>query len=199
VGLVTDVSTQDPFDTVASVGRHWGWLFFFGIVTVVLGILITVRPVDTVYAFAILFGIWALIAGLFKIVAAIADRGDTGGMRLLGVIFGLLAVLVGLLVLHHQFETVAVVGFLIGLFWVVGGLAELIGAFSVTPAPHRVWQAIAGIIGIVVGILALVYPGLSLAVIALLFGLWLILYGVMQMAVAFTLRAAAKGHDLPDV
>jgi uncharacterized membrane protein HdeD (DUF308 family) len=190
---VTDVSMQNPFDTVAAIGKHWGWLFFFGIVTVVLGILVAIRPVDTVYAFAIIFGIWLLIAGVFKIVAVLADRGDPGGLRFLGVIFGLLAVLVGLLVLHHQFETIAVLGFIVGLFWVVGGLAELIGAFSVIPRPHRVLQAISGIIGIAVGILALAYPGLSLVVIALLFGLWLILYGVMQMAVALTIRAAAKG------
>ncbi len=113
--------------------------------------------------------------------------------RILGILFGLLAVLVGLLVLHHQFETIAVVGFIVGLFWVVGGLAELISAFSVVPPAHRVWQAIAGSLGIIVGILALVYPGLSLAVIAFLMGLWLILYGVMQLAVAWTLRSAAKG------
>jgi uncharacterized membrane protein HdeD (DUF308 family) len=194
VGLVSDVaSVQDPFDAVAAIGRHWGWLFFFGIVTIVFGVLITVRPVDTVYAVAILFGIWALIAGLFKIVASIAERGDSGGARVAGILFGLLAVLVGLLVLHHQFETVAVVGFLVGLFWVVGGIAELISAFSIMPQPHRVWQAVAGSVGIVVGTLALIYPGLSLTVIALLTGLWLILYGVMQIAVAWTLRGASKG------
>lgn len=190
---MTDASVQDPFDTVAAVGRHWGWLFFFGIVTVVLGILISVRPKDTVYAFAILFGIWALIAGLFKIVAAIAVRDVSGSDRVVGILFGLLAVLIGLLVLHHQFETVAVVGFLVGLFWVMAGITELVGAFSrIFPPRHRVLQAIAGIVGIAVGILALVYPGLSLTVIALLMGLWLIVYGVMQMAVAWTLREAAK-------
>jgi uncharacterized membrane protein HdeD (DUF308 family) len=190
---VTDASVQDPFDTVVAVGRHWGWLFFFGIATVVLGILITVRPKDTVYAFAILFGIWALIAGLFKIVASIAMRDASGSDRVVGILFGLLAVLIGLLVLHHQFETIAVVGFLVGLFWVIGGITELLGAFSrILPPPHRVLQAIIGILGIVVGILALVYPGLSLTVIALLMGLWLIVYGVMQMAVAWTLRRAAK-------
>lgn len=192
VEMVDARAAQDPMEAVWAIGRHWGWLFFFGLVTLVLGFLITIRPVDTVYAVAVIFGIWLLIAGVFRIVASLAEKDVEAGSRVLGVVFGLVALLVGLLVLHHSFETVAVIGFLVGLFWVMGGIAELLGAATSLPQPHRVWHAIAGLIGIVVGIIALVYPGLSLVVIALLTGIWLIVYGCLQMAVAFALRSAAK-------
>ncbi|HXW33793.1 MAG TPA: DUF308 domain-containing protein [Acidimicrobiales bacterium] len=190
--MVDSASAQDPLDPVLSIGRHWGWLLFFGIVTLVLGILITVRPVDTVYAVAILLGIWLLIAGVFRMVASIATRDVEGGTRFLGILFGLLAVLIGLLVLHRSFETIKIVGFLIGIFWVIGGIVELLTAFGSPERPHRVWIAIAGLIGLVVGILALVYPGLSLVIIALLSGIWLIIYGCLQIAVSLTLRTASK-------
>src|ERR1700683_3102660 len=84
----TDVSPEER-DILRIVGKSWGWVLFFGIVTLILGILVVLKPNDTVYAFAILLGIWLFLAGLFRIVMAIAEHQDSGGERWLMAVLGL--------------------------------------------------------------------------------------------------------------
>src|SRR5439155_6865801 len=74
---------SDPGDMIASVGRSWGWILFFGVVTALAGIVITAHPGSSVYAFAILWGAWLFVGGIFRIVESIATPGESGGMRVL--------------------------------------------------------------------------------------------------------------------
>ena len=107
-------------------------------------------------------------------------------------LIGLLSVLIGLLVLHHSFETIAVLGFIIGLFWVVGGLAELFVGFSHESEGHRGGPMVIGLLSAMIGIVCLVYPGLSLTILSVLIGIGLVIYGAIEIVLAFQLRALAK-------
>jgi uncharacterized membrane protein HdeD (DUF308 family) len=51
-----------------------GWWIFFGIISLIGGIVITAVPVASVTALAVLIGIWFIVAGLFEIVAAFMLR-----------------------------------------------------------------------------------------------------------------------------
>ena len=178
----------DLFEVIRQVGRSWGWVFSFGVVSVILGIIMVIRPKHTTMFFAVLFGIWLLVAGLFRMVAAIADREDSGGTRWAIATLGLLSVVIGIVVLRHTYQTVAVLGFVIGIFWVIGGIAEMFAGFNHPVRGARIWLIIMGLIGLIVGILALVYPGLSLVILTFLLGIWLILYGILQMILALQYR-----------
>jgi uncharacterized membrane protein HdeD (DUF308 family) len=179
-------------DVLIAIGRSWGWMLAFGIVTLIAGIIVTIHPKNSVYVVAVLLAIWLIVAGVFRIVAAIADHEDRAGTRWLIALLGFVSILFGLLIFHHTWETVAVVGFLVGLFWVIGGIGEFFAAYVNKGAAGRVLLIVAGILGVGVGILALVYPGLSLTLIAFLFGLWLVLYGIIEIAVSMHLRSLAK-------
>jgi uncharacterized membrane protein HdeD (DUF308 family) len=160
------------------VGKSWGWVLFFGIVTLILGVLVVIKPRDTIYAFAILLGIWLFVAGLFRIVVAIADHEDTGGTRWLMAVLGLLSVIIGIL-------------FLIGLFWVVGGIIEFFNAYSDHGSPARGFRIVMGILAFAAGIVTLVWPHLTLNVLAVIMGIWLILYGVLEIALSLQIRHLA--------
>jgi uncharacterized membrane protein HdeD (DUF308 family) len=190
---VAGQGSPDPVEPVRRFGRSWGLVLFFGIVTLAIGIVITFRPGNSVHVMAILFGIWLLVCGVIRIVMAIAERSDSGGTRLGMAFAGLLAALVGLLVLHHSFETVAILGFIIGVFWVVGGLSELFAGFSREAQGRRAGLIVLGLVGTVVGILCLVYPGLSLSILAVILGVGLISYGIVEIALAFQIRRLAGG------
>ena len=131
---------------------------------------------------AIIFGIWLLVIGIFRIIVAVAERGDSGGTRFGMAFAGLLAALVGLLVLHHSFQTVAILGFIIGVFWVVGGLDELFSGFSREAEGRRAGLIILGLVSTIVGILCLIHPGLSLFIQAVILGIGLIVYGIVEIA-----------------
>jgi uncharacterized membrane protein HdeD (DUF308 family) len=47
-----------------------------------------------------------------------------------------------------------------------------------------------GVLSILAGIVVLAYPGISLVTLALVLGVWLIIYGVMEIALAFRVRSA---------
>jgi uncharacterized membrane protein HdeD (DUF308 family) len=152
-------SSQDSLEPFRRVGWSWGLVLLFGLVTLALGIVIAFRPGGTVRVLAIIFGIWLLGLGAFWIILAIAERSDTGGTRFGMVILGLLAVLIGLLVQHHPFETVAALGFLIGAFWVVGGLDLLSAGFGHEAEGRRTRLIVLGLVYAITGIVCLVVPG----------------------------------------
>jgi uncharacterized membrane protein HdeD (DUF308 family) len=183
--------TPEQRDILRIVGKSWGWVLFFGIVTLILGVLVVIKPKDTIYAFAILLGIWLFIAGLFRIVMAIADHEDTSGTRWLMAVLGLLSVIIGILFLRHTEETVTTLAFLIGLFWVVGGIIEFFTAYSEHGAPARGFRIGMGVLAFAAGIVTLVWPHLTLNVLAVIMGIWLILYGVLEIALSLQLRHLA--------
>jgi uncharacterized membrane protein HdeD (DUF308 family) len=180
--------TPEERDILRVIGKSWGWILFFGIVTLILGALVVARPKDTIYAFAILVGIWLFVAGLFRMVVAIADSEDTTGTRWLIAVLGLLSVIIGILFLRHTQQTVTTLAFLIGLFWVVGGLIEFFTAYSDHGSPARGFRIVMGVLAFAAGVVTLVVPHLTLGVLAVIMGIWLILYGVLQIALSLQLR-----------
>lgn len=184
--------TPDERDILRIIGKSWGWVLFFGIVTLILGVLVVLKPRDTIYAFAILLGIWLFVAGLFRIVTAIADTEDTGGTRWLMAVLGLLSVVVGILFLRHTEETVTTLAFLIGLFWVIGGIIEFFTAYTDVGSPARGWRIGMGVLAFAAGIVTLVVPHLTLTTLAVIMGIWLIAYGLLETVLAFQLRHLAE-------
>lgn len=184
--------TPEERDILRVIGKSWGWVLFFGIVTLILGVVVTARPKDTIYAFAIVLGIWLFVAGLFRIVMAIADHEDTAGTRWLMALLGLVSVIVGILFLHRTDETVTTLAFLIGLFWVIGGIIEFFTAYSDFGSPARVWRVAMGVLAFAAGVVTLVWPHLTVAALAVVMGIWLIIYGVLEIALSFQLRHLAQ-------
>jgi uncharacterized membrane protein HdeD (DUF308 family) len=186
-----EVSAEDR-DVLRLIGKSWGWVLFFGIVTLIIGVVVVIKPKDTVYAFAIVLGIWLFVAGLFRIVMAIADHEDTGGTRWLMAVLGLLSVIVGILFLRRTEETVTTLAFLIGLFWVIGGIIEFFTAYSDYGSPARGWRIAMGVLAFAAGIVTLVVPHLTLAALAVIMGIWLIIYGLLEVALSLQLRKLAE-------
>jgi uncharacterized membrane protein HdeD (DUF308 family) len=183
--------TAQERDVLRLIGKSWGWVLFFGIVTLALGVLVVARPKDTIYAFAFILGIWLFVAGLFRIVVAIADHDETGGARWLMAVLGILSVIVGILFLRHTDETVTTLAFLIGLFWVVGGIIEFFTAYTDYGSPARGWRIGMGVLAFAAGVVTLVVPNLTVNVLAVIMGIWLILYGILEIALSLQLRHLA--------
>ncbi len=183
--------TDEERDIVRLVGRSWGWVLFFGIVTLVIGLLVIIHPRDTVYAFAIVLGIWLFASGLFRIVMAIADDEDTGGARWLMAILGLVSVIVGVLFLRHTNETVTTLAFLIGLFWIIGGIIEFFTAYSDRGSEGRTWRIVMGLLAFAAGVVTLVVPNLTLSALVLIMGIWLIIYALLEIVLSLQLRKLA--------
>jgi len=182
----------DPADVLAGIGRHWGWVLFFGIVTVLAGLFAIVWPDRTLQVIAVLFGIQLVVAGIFRFVTALAVDEASGGTRVLLALLGVLSFIVGLYALRNVLVTIAALALLLGIFWIVNGVVETFTALSDRGMQGRGWAIFMGLLSIVAGVVVLVYPGISLATLAIVLGFWLIVFGVMEIVAAFRVRSVGQ-------
>jgi uncharacterized membrane protein HdeD (DUF308 family) len=176
---------------MARVGRAWGWVLAFGIITLLTGLAALVWPGRTLIVVAVLFGIQLIVMGIFRFVAAFASDDLTGGTRVLLALLGVLSLIIGLYAVRHVLITLLALALLLGIFWVVSGTVELFTALSHRGMQGRGWTAFMGILSIVSGIIVLAYPGISLLVLAVVLSVWLLVFGAMQITLAFRIRSLA--------
>jgi uncharacterized membrane protein HdeD (DUF308 family) len=56
----------------------------------------------------------------------------------------------------------------------------------------RGWTIFMGALSVVAGVVVLVYPGISLLTLAVVLGVWLLVYGAMEIVLAFRLRSLGQ-------
>jgi uncharacterized membrane protein HdeD (DUF308 family) len=182
----------DTADMLAGIGRHWGWVLAFGIITALAGLLTLAWPGRTLVAVAVLFGIQLVVAGIFRFVAAFATEDESGATRVLLALLGVLSLIVGLYALRHILITIATLALLLGIFWVVNGAVETFAALSHRTMPGRGWTILMGLLSVVAGVVVLLSPATSLVALAVILSVWLLLFGIMEIVLAFQLRSI--GH-----
>ncbi|HEX7993054.1 MAG TPA: DUF308 domain-containing protein [Streptosporangiaceae bacterium] len=190
-------TSVDPADLVARVGRHWGWLLAFGIITVLLGIIALAWPGRTLVVVAVLFGAQLIVMGIFRFVGALASEDLTGANRVLLALLGVLSLIVGLYAVRHVLVTLFALVVLLGIFWIISGAIELFMALSHREMSQRGWNSIMGVISIIAGIVVLAYPDISLLVLAVLLSIWLIIFGVMEISSAVRIRSLSGAATRP--
>lgn len=186
----TDRLADQAGAQLARVGRSWEWPVAFGVLTLVAGILVLGWPGRTILALAVVLGIWLLVVGVFRLVAAVAFDDAQASSRVLLALLGMVAILVGILCLARPFQTATALALLLGAFWIVGGVIEFFHGI-VGRVPGRGWVIVGGLVSVIAGIVVLAYPGASLVVLAWLFGIWLIVLGAVAIAAGFVGRRSA--------
>jgi uncharacterized membrane protein HdeD (DUF308 family) len=180
---------RDIGDQLGRIGRHWGWLLFFGALMVVAGVFAVAWPGPTVLVLAVLFGIQILVSGIFSFINAFA-ADESGGTRVWYVIIGILGILIGLYAIRHIIVSVVALALLISIYWVAYGIAQIYTAIANQDAPNRGWMGFIGALSVIAGIIVIAWPAPSLVTLAIVFGIWLIIYGIMEISVAFRVRSA---------
>jgi uncharacterized membrane protein HdeD (DUF308 family) len=103
------------------------------------------------------------------------------------------AVVVGILCLTDPIQTLKVIGILIGVFWILAGLADLVGAFLPGTPGARVWAIVKGVITVAAGIFLVANPKVSLGFIVIVSVVWLLGYGLILIVEALRLRNSRPG------
>ena len=173
-------------------GRTWQAIAIAAVLLFALGLILLVWPRETVVVAAVLIGIALLITGVLRLVQGITATDESGAMRVAYVIIGVLAILAGLYSLRHIGVTVVLLAFIVGLFWAVHGVVEIVVAISAPPGSGRGVVAVVGILSLAAGLIVMFWPAISLTILIAVLGIWLLCYAVLLIFLAFQLRAAAR-------
>jgi uncharacterized membrane protein HdeD (DUF308 family) len=184
-----DSAADQAHGMMQDLADHWGLVVVLGIISIVLGVLAIGYPGATVVTVAIFFAAWLFVTGIYEVIVSFTRDGDTA-MRVFHAIIGVLSVIVGFALLRSPFQSVEVMIFVLGIFWLVQGIMTFAAAFSVKQG--RNWGIAMGILGILAGIVILVYPISSAVILAQIGGIWLVILGVMQIVAGYRLRQARK-------
>ena len=185
---MTTTLGQEPADLISQVGRHWGWVLAYGILTVLAGVAVLAWPSETLLVIAVLFGVQLIISGIFRFVGALASDDLTGGTRVMLALLGVLSIIIGLWAVRHAVLTLVALIVFLGIFWVINGLIEIFTALSHRDMPDRGWSVLMGVLSAIAGIIVLAYPGLTLVGLAVILGIWLLVFGILELMAAFRLR-----------
>jgi uncharacterized membrane protein HdeD (DUF308 family) len=96
------------------------------------------------------------------------------------------------ILIRHLHLTRALIGLVIGITWVVQGLTAFIGGIAGGVREGRAFWIFFGAVSLIAGIVVVSAPASSLNVLAVLFGVWFIIMGIMETVGAFLLRHSLR-------
>jgi uncharacterized membrane protein HdeD (DUF308 family) len=175
------------------VSKMWWAIVIRGLCALVFGILCFVWPLATIGALILLFGVYALIDGVFNLAAAFSSK-DSGSMRWLLLLEGLVSIAAGVLAFIWPAITGMVLLYFIAAWAVITGIFELIAAIRLRKEiTGELFLALSGIASIVFGVLIYMYPGAGALAVITIIGIYAIIFGILLLVLGFRLRSHAQG------
>ncbi|WP_419402544.1 HdeD family acid-resistance protein [Mycobacteroides abscessus] len=184
---MTDTATDIDDSPIRSFAKNaWLYVLALGIAAIATGAIVLAWPGQTLLVLGVFFGIYLLLSGLVEIVLAFAPH-LRGWTRFISVITGILSIVLGVICLRDQLESVLLLAVWIGAGWIITGIGRVVAGFA-SRAPGSGWSVLLGVILTLGGIVLIVYPANSIATLALVSGIWLIAIGIAQVIDAIQLK-----------
>jgi uncharacterized membrane protein HdeD (DUF308 family) len=189
-----DNSAGRPPPTVLLMINGWQATLMLGLVTLVFGVIVTAHPDDSANVLAVLVGIAAIFSGIFHLIRTF-DRAAPNRIWL--GITGVVFIAIGLLLIRHLHLSLALIGLLVGLGWIVQGTAGLMSVIS-GPREGAAWWGVFGCLSLIAGIVVIATPESSVTVLAVLIGIWLLVIGLLEVVAALVLEQAGSTSEPAD-
>ncbi|HTW36307.1 MAG TPA: HdeD family acid-resistance protein [Rhizomicrobium sp.] len=174
----------------ATLAKNW-WAFAIrGVLGVLFGLIAFVWPGVTMLSLVIVFAAYAIVDGVFAIIAAVraAEQHQRWTLFLLE---GVIGIVVGVLAFLWPALTVVVFVTLIAFWALLTGGLMLAAAFRLHPDHGRWWFVLGGVASIIYGALLLVAPLIGALVLTWWIGAYALVFGIAMLVGAFRLRSVA--------
>ena len=170
------------------LARNWWALAIRGAAGIIFGILAFIMPGITLMTLILLFGAYALVDGIFNLIAALRGRaGDQPWWWL--ALEGLVSIGAGIVTFTWPGLTAMVLVFVIAVWAVITGVLEIIAAIRLRQEISNEWWLVAsGVISVLFGVLLMVAPGTGALALVFWIGAYAIVFGALTVGLAFRLR-----------
>ena len=179
------------------LARNWGAIASRGVAAIMFGVLTFVVPALTLTVLVLLFGAYAIVDGVFSIIAALRRRaGSRTWWALLAE--GIIGVAAGLVTFLFPGLTAVTLVYVIAAWAIVTGVLEIVAAVRLRrQLTGEAWLVLSGVLSIVFGGLLTIAPGAGALALVLWIGAYAIVFGALLLALAFRLRRArAESGDV---
>jgi uncharacterized membrane protein HdeD (DUF308 family) len=171
-------------------------LILRGLLAVIVGSVALAWPGVTVSALIISFAVYAFIAAATEAMRAFSSA--TAGPVVGHLLLGLVNIGAGVIALAWPGPTALVLVLLVGAWATVAGLVEIFAGFRAgEPAGTRALFFLSGLVSIAFGIVLFARPDMGAVALALVFGLFNLIYGISTLVRGIELRQTGKSlHSL---
>ena len=162
-------------------------LILLGILAVIVGVIAIAWPSATILALVILFAVYAFMDAGLQAARAFSSRsaGPVFGHLLLALI----SLAAGVIAVAWPGPTAYVLVIVVAAWALVGGFAEVFAGFQIgESAGMRAMFILSGLVSVAFGVLLFARPGVGAVTLALLFGLYSLIYGFSQITAGIQLR-----------
>lgn len=174
--------TYSRGDAITHAEYPWGWSLAIGIASVIVGVLLLLDIRASVLTIVILTAFSLLVTGIAEIALA-SER--TAGTWVLGA----LLIAAGILALVWPGMTLWALAIVAGVcLMFVGAARAVIAVMGRDAIGHWGWRLLGGVVEFAAGLLAVAWPGATVLVLAVLFGLRVLFSGVEELMLAKRLR-----------
>lgn len=171
---------RHPFGHITKEARkstRWWWLLvLFGLASIALGVTALASQVDALATLVAVVAVSLIYAGVAEITFAAA----TNHHKWLGIIAGMASIAAGFIALAWPDVTLVVLAVIVGASLISWGIYRIYQAFADPALRPRAVTFIEGILLVALGVLALAWPDVSILVLAILVGLFFIVFGVFS-------------------
>lgn len=167
---------------------HWGMYLFMGIISLILGAAALLMPAISFATLVALFGAYMLVNGFFYIAAGVGSRrrSESWGWY---IIIGIVSILAGIIAFIDPFAAATAMVYLFGFWLLIAGVTTISTAIALRRSIQgEGWYILAGIISILFSILILLNPLAGAITLALLFGINVLINGVLLISLAIRLK-----------
>jgi uncharacterized membrane protein HdeD (DUF308 family) len=167
-------------------------LILLGILAVIIGIFAIAWPGVTILALVILFAVYAFMDAGLETMRAFSRRG--AGPFVGHLLLAVIDLGAGLVALAWPAPTAFVLVIVVAAWALTSGGAEFFAGFqSGESAGTRALFIMSGLVSVAFGVLLFARPGVGALTLALLFGLYSLIYGFSQITAGVQVRHLGAG------
>ncbi|WP_444883019.1 HdeD family acid-resistance protein [Microbulbifer sp. PSTR4-B] len=193
--MSTDTSPIPAGPILKVLSANWWLLLLRGVIAVIFGVLTFIWPGLSLLTLVFLFGIYALLDGIFSLVAAVMGRHASTPLWWL-IVSGLISLAAGIVTFMFPQVTALVLVIFIGAWALVRGIFEIVGAIRLRKEIDNEWLLIAiGVLSVIFGLAILVSPGAGALALVWVIGAYAIIFGLPMIWLAFRLRKHNKSES----
>jgi uncharacterized membrane protein HdeD (DUF308 family) len=183
---MADTDVQRPASPMSALA--WGALTIGSIFAIIIGLVAVLWPDVTLRIVVVFLGAYAFISGIFTLlVGAVWPPG--WGLRWPMVLQGVLGILVGGLVFIRPETAELILLYVIAAWAIVSGALQIAAALRLRRVIPDEWASIlGGIASVVFGVLLAVWPKEGLVALVWIFGVFAVVFGIMQLVLANRVR-----------